>query len=294
YDRLPGKGYTFLFKVLPLLIAILGSIAMVVQHFFLQGSSMPIGPSVSSERVTIPLDFIDLEVYRYLLEIDNHLLFQSFESLPPLAFPGWTLAFGLMVWLLVGLGLVLVSLFNRMQFVISMGLIIFLLTLIGVNGLHIGGVNTNLATIILMAGLVLPSAIIHTFFIDWSLGKRAAVILPLALLTLPLLVWLGEANKGALLLAENLSIFGLAIAAIFMLYIGHAVISAFFVGLAKLNRGVGLKISWHLTILSLIYLLFFLFLLLRITGNVQADIPVPPVVILFLVVGIIGYFETKR
>lgn len=294
YDRLPGKGYTFLFKVLPLLIAILGSIAMVVQHFFLQGSSMPIGPSVSSERVTIPLDFIDLEVYRYLLEIDNHLLFQSFESLPPLAFPGWTLLFGLVMWLLMGLGLVLVSLFNRMQFVISMGLIIFLLTLIGVNGLHIGGVNTNLATIILLSGLVLPSVLIHTFFGDWSGGRRAAVILPIALLTLPLLLWLGEVNNGKLLVSENLSIFGLAIASLFLLYIGHTVISSLFVGLAKLNTGLGLKISWHLSILSFIYLSFILFLLLRITGNIQWELPAPPVVLLFLAVGILGYFETKR
>src|SRR5690606_15289693 len=207
---------------------------------------------------------------------------------------GWTITFGVTLWLLIGLGLVLISLFNRMQFVISMGLIIFLLTLVGVNGLHIGGLNTNLATIILMAGLVLPSAIIHTFFLDWSLGRRAAVILPLAVLTLPVMLWLGEANQGSLLIAENLSIFGLAVAALFMLYIGHAGISSLFVGLAKLNRGVGLKISWHITILSLIYLLFFLFLLLRVTGNVQWDLPVPPTVLLFLVVGILGYFETKR
>src|SRR5690606_9913717 len=126
------------------------------------------------------------------------------------------------------------------------------------------------------------------------LGRRTAVILPIALLTLPLLLWLGEVQEGALLLAGNLSIFGMAISALFMLYIGHAVVSSFFVGLAKLNRGVGLKISWHLTILSLIYLLFFLFLLLRITGNLQADVPLPPIVVLFSVVGILGYFETKN
>ena len=294
YTRLPGKPYTFLYKGLPLLLVIMGSIAMIGYHFLLKGSGMPVAPSTSSEMVKVPLDFLDLEVYQYLLETDNYLLFQSFESLPPLAFPGWTLAFGAMIWLLMGLGLVLISLFNRMQFVISMGLVIFLLTLIGVNGLHIGGLNTNLATMILMAGLVLPSAIIHTFFIGWTLGRRTAVILPIAILTLPLLLWLGEAGHGALLIAENLSIFGLAIAALFMLYIGHSVISSLFVGLAKLNRGVGLKISWHLTILSLIYLLFFLFLLLRITGNVQTDIPAPPIMVLFLVVGILGYFETKR
>lgn len=293
-NRLPGKPYTFLFKGLPLFIVILGSIAMVGYHFFLQGSGMPIAPVVSSERVKVPLDFIDLEVYRYLLETENHLLFQSFESLPPIAFPNWTLAFGLTVWLLMGLGLVLVSLFNRMQFVISMGLIIFLLTLIGVNGLHIGGVNTNLATMVLLVGFILPTAVIHTFFMDWSLGKRTAVILPIALLTLPLLLWLGEVNNGGLMIAENLSIFGLAIAALFMLYIGHSVISGLYVGLAKLNRGIGLKISWHISILSFIYLLFILFLLLRITGNVQWEVPAPPVVLLLLAAGILGYVETRR
>ncbi len=294
HTRLPGKQYTLLFKGLPLLFLILGSMAMIGYHFPFKGSSMPIAPAASSEMVKIPLDFLDLEVHQYLVETENYLLFQSFESLPPLAFPVLTLAFGLAVWLLMGVGLVLVSLFNRMQFVISMGLIIFLLTLIGVNGLHIGGVNTNLATMVLMVGLILPSAIIHTFCIDWGLGKRTAVILPLALVTLPLLLWLGDVNKGSLLISENMAMFGLAIAALFMLYIGHAVISSLFVGLAKLNRGVGLKISWHVTVLSLIYLLFLLFLLLRITGNVLWDIPTPPVVLLFLVVGILGYFETRR
>lgn len=294
YTKLPAKPFIFLFIGLPLVLAVLGGAAMIGYHFFLAGSSMPIAPSTNSEMVTIPLDFLDLEVYQYQLEAENYLLFQRFESLPPVAFPGWTLVFGLTVWLLMSIGLVLVSLFNRMQFVISMGLIIFLLTLTGVNGLNIGGVNTNLATIILMAGLVLPSAIVHTFFFNWSLGKRTVAILPIALLTLPLLLWLGEVTNGGLLVSENLSIFSLAVAALFMLYVGHAPISSLFVGLARLNRGVGLKISWHISVISLIYLLLFLFLLLKITGNVQWDIPTPPVVVLFLFVGILGYFETKR
>src|SRR5690606_19114439 len=63
---------------------------------------------------------------------------------------------------------------------------------------------------------------------------------------------------------------------------------------AKLNRGIGLKISWHISILSFIYLLFILFLLLRITGNVQWEVPAPPVVLLFLAAGILGYVETRR
>src|SRR5690606_11810890 len=101
--------------------------------------------------------------------------------------------------------------------------------------------------------------------------------LPIALLTLPLLLGLGEAVNGALLLAENLSLFAMAVTGLFMLYTGHAVISSVYVLLAKLNKGVGLKISWHITVISILYLLFFLFLLLRITGNFQWDAPIPPV-----------------
>ncbi|HLT07675.1 MAG TPA: hypothetical protein VK014_09120 [Cyclobacteriaceae bacterium] len=294
YNRLPGRFYTFLFKAVPFALAIAGCIVMLVWHFFFSGSSMPIVPAPSADLIKVPFDFFDLGIYQYLLEVDNYVLFEHFESLPPQSFPGWTTAFGISIWLAIVIGLVLVSLFNRMQFVLSMGLIIFLLTLTGVNGLNIGGISNNMPTIILMVGLILPAAIVHTFYSHWGLGKRTAVILPIALLTLPLLLGLGEAVNGALLLAENLSLFAMAVTGLFMLYTGHVVISSVYVLLAKLNKGVGLKISWHITVISILYLLFFLFLLLRITGNFQWDAPIPPVRILFLIVGVLGYFETKR
>src|SRR5690606_30250636 len=102
-----------------------------------------------------------------------------------------------------------------------MGLLIFLLTLTGVNGLNIGGLNTNLPMMILLIGMVLPAAVIHTFYMHWGIGKRTAVILPIALLTFPLLVYLGDATEGELLLSEHLSLLGMAVSAIFMLYIGQ-------------------------------------------------------------------------
>lgn len=294
YTRLPGKFLSFFFKWLPATVLILAVVALLAFYFFFPGISMPVSPTSVSEMVKIPLDFLDLHVHRYLLETENYLIFQSFESLPPVTFPGLTLTFGLSVWLLMGIGLTLISLFDRMQFVLSMGLVIILLTLSGVNGLNIGGINTNLATMILLAGFVVPAALIHTFFFHWGIGRRVMVILPVALLTLPLLLWLGEAPSGELLVSENLSMLAMGVAALFMLYIGHAVVSSAYVLLAKLNRGVGLKISWHISIITLIYLLLFLFLLLRITGNVHLDITIPPVQVLILLVGTLGYFETKR
>src|SRR5690606_41233471 len=101
-------------------------------------------PAPSADLIKVPFDFFDLGIYQYLLEVDNYVLFEHFESLPPQSFPGWTTAFGISIWLAIVIGLVLVSLFNRMQFVLSMGLIIFLLKITGVNGLNIGGISNNM------------------------------------------------------------------------------------------------------------------------------------------------------
>lgn len=293
YTKLPGKFLSFLFKGLPLLIAIGGSILLIISHFFFVGVSMPVKTEIFSEMLKVPLGFFDLEVHQYVLETRNYLLFQNFSSLPPVVFPTLTLVFGAVIWLLIGIGVSLVSLFDRMQFIISMGVVIFLLTLTGVNGLNIGGINTNLAMMILLIGVVLPAVLIHTFCFDWSLAKRVAVILPIALLTLPLLLILGDVTEGRLLISENLSILCLAVSTMFMLYVGHTVISSVFVLLVKLNKGVRLKISWHLSLITLIYLLFFLFLLLKATGNISFKISSPPVLIVLLIVGILGFFETK-
>ena len=281
-----------LFKGLPLAVAVTGSILLIFYHFFLGQKSMPVKPGIFAEMINIPLDFLDLGVYKLKLETQNYLLFQVFESMPPQVFTNLTLVFGIAVWLLVSIGICLIVQFKRMYFILSMVLVIFLLTLTGVNGLNVGGISTNWAYIILLIGVVFPAAVIHTFLDHWPVLKKVAVILPIALLTMPLLVFLGDVPSGEILVSEHAGMLGSIIAAIFMLYIGHAFMSSVFVLLAKLNKGVGLKISWHLTIIFLVYLIFCILLLLRIMGSF-VFIPMPPVFTLFLFVGILGYFETK-
>lgn len=294
YTKLPGGFLNLLFKGLPGVLVILGSFLLVFFPYFFSGNAMPVAAGIFSEMVKIPLDFIDLKVYRFPLETENYLLFQNFESLPPATFPHVTLAFGLALWLLLGIGVSMISMLQRMQFVLAMVLVTFLLTLTGVNSLNIGGINTNLPMMFLIAGFVLPAAVIHTFFDHWTAQKRTAVILPVILLIFPVLVWVGDAPAGELVISENISMLGLAVAALFMLYIGHVVISSIFVLLAKLNQGVGIRISWHLGILSLIYIAFCFFLLLKLTGNIPFDVPSPPIALLLVPVGILGYYENKR
>src|SRR5690606_37649128 len=142
-----------LFKGLPMAVAVAGSILLIAYHFFLGQRGMPVEPGVIAEMINIPLDFPDLGVYKFKLETQNYLLFQVFDSLPPMIFTNLTLVFGTTIWLLVAIGLCLVVQFKKMHFILSMAVVIFLLTLTGVNSLNVGGVNTNLALAILLAGV---------------------------------------------------------------------------------------------------------------------------------------------
>jgi hypothetical protein len=86
----------------------------------------------------------------------------------------------------------------------------------------------------------------------------------------------------------------LVVSAIFTVYIGHSFISNVYVLLARLNRGVGIKITWHLTVISLLYLLMMALMFLSITGGLNTSVPLPPFQYLYIILGILGYIETER
>lgn len=292
-EKFAEKFQFILFRVFPLTAVVVGSLLLIVYHF-IQGDTMPIKAALFADMVTIPLDFFDLKVDQYVLETENYLLFQQFESLPPLVRSSYSLVFGVVLFLLVSLGLVLVSFFDRTPFGFSMVAIIFLLTLTGVNSLHIGGLNTNLPMMLLMAGMVLPTVVLHTFYHRWNAFKRMLLVFPLGLLTVFILIQGAGAVSPGLLMAENITMFGLAVAAIFLVYTGHAVLSSVFILLVKLNKGVGLKISWHLTLLFLAYLGVLIFIFLTLTGHAMPGIGTAPIPFLLLGAGVLGYFETKN
>src|SRR5690554_5494341 len=108
-EKLSGKFQLMLFKALPLTMLVSGSLLLLIYHFFFREYGMPVEAGLIAEMVTVPLGFPDLEIYKYVLETENYLIFQKFESLPPLIVPQFTLGFGVIVVFLLCLGLVLVS-----------------------------------------------------------------------------------------------------------------------------------------------------------------------------------------
>lgn len=279
---------------LPAGLAILGSLALILLHFFYKDASLPLVPGLVVGYINVPLDIIPMGFAQFTLETQNYLLFQVFESLPPVGFPRIVQGIGILFWVLFSLGVTLITGFRRYPFVIGMGVAIFLLVVSGINALNIGGVHSNTGLIIAFSGLLLPALLIHTFFSNLPFGKRSLLIFAFSAGTWALLIYLSPETAPTLLLAENSSLLALSIAALFLAYIGHAVISAFYVLLAKLNRGMGIKIVWHFCILSLLYLIMVALIFLRMMGELNLGIPLPPVFVLFIVVSLLGYVETHH
>ncbi len=283
----------FGFILLPALLTVLAALGGIVLQFLGYSPALPILAGITAEKVNIPLDVLSLGFATFILETQNYLIFQVFESLPPRLFPTFTQLTGGILWLLFSLAVTLFTDFKRYYFIAAIGAVIFLLTLGGLNGLNIGGIGSNNALILALAGLILPAVLIQTFFESKGWTFRTIWILTLSGVTYFLLIWLSGAVAPTLLFTENLSLMAAAVSGIFLIYIGHGAISAIYLMLATLNRGIGLRISWHLTIFAILYLGMLVLIFLRLMGEVDLGFPLPPTFVLFVLTGILAYVDNR-
>ncbi|GAB2997528.1 hypothetical protein GCM10027284_14210 [Cyclobacterium sediminis] len=252
----------------------------------------PIGLLTLSEKINVPLDSFQSTSGLLEFEVQNFLLFDQFDPLPPQAFPKLIQVMGLGIWLLLLLFIVLLTLLKRQAFLIGAGLLILLLSISGVNSLNIGGIGTNYALAISLLFLLVPASIIHLFFNDIiSLGFRVVLIIGLGLLCLVVLIYFSQAVSPTYLFSENIFLMALVMAAAFMLYIGHAFVSGAYLFLAKLNRDVGIKIGWHFAIISSLYLVLMALVFLGVTGDWNKWY-LPSFQLLLVLVGLVGYFDS--
>ncbi|MDO6437604.1 tetratricopeptide repeat protein [Cyclobacterium sp. 1_MG-2023] len=252
----------------------------------------PIGLITLSERINVPLDSFQSTSGLLEFEVQNFLLFDQFDPLPPQAFPKLIQVMGIGIWLLLLLFIVLVTLLKRQAFLIGAGLLILLLSISGVNSLNIGGIGTNYALAISLLFLLVPASVIHLFFNDIiGLGLRLVLIIGLGLLGLAVLIYFSQAVSPTYLFSENIFLMALVMAAAFMLYIGHAFVSGAYLFLAKLNRDVGIKIGWHYAIISSLYLVLMALVFLEVTGDWNKWY-LPSFQLLLVLVGVVGYFDS--
>ncbi|MCL6259101.1 tetratricopeptide repeat protein [Aquiflexum sp. TKW24L] len=277
-------------KGLPISLSVIGGLFLLFSSFFWERGIMPVLPGIFSEAVSVPVKLVQVGGELVKIEMDNFLLFQNFESLPALTFPNLSLLFGGLVWLLFSLGLALISTLKKLYFTAATALVIFLLAFSGINGLNIGGISTNYPLIGLMAGILIPLIGLSFFATSWGILGRFFVILFSGSATLYLLTVVSDIPSPWLWLGENSAFPAAVISVIFLLHIGHAFISGSSILLIKLNKGTGIKITWHILFIFLIYFFLVFFSFLDITGEVDLPFPILPPVILMLIGGLIGYF----
>lgn len=284
------KFDNIILKGLPISLSVIGGLFLLFSSFIWRRGIMPVLPGIFSEAVSVPVKLVQVGGELVRIEMDNFLLFQNFESIPALVYPSLTLLFGSLVWLLFSLGLALISTLKKLYFTAAAALTIILLAFSGINGLNIGGISSNYALIGLMAGIMIP--LIGLSFIAglWGIWRRFFVILISGSVTLYLLTQISEISSPWLWLGENSAFPAAVVSVVFLMHIGHAFISGSSILLIKLNKGTGIKISWHILFIFLIYFFLVFFSFLDITGEVDLPFPILPPVILMLIGGLIGYY----
>lgn len=283
----------FFFKVLPILLLLIGGLFLLFSFFIWDRAIMPILPGVFSESISVPISFVQLATELIPIEMNNFLLFQSFESVAPTYFPNVTLLYGAVIWLLFNIGLSLVSTLKKMYFIGASALVIFLLAFSSINGLDIGGISSNYALIFLLLGILIPLVVISFFAEHWGILARFLVIFLSGTITLFILATVSDIPSPWIWLSENSAFPAAIISTLFLLHIGHSMISGSALFLIKLNKGTGLKISFHLILIFLIYFLLILFTLLDIMGEVNLPFPTLPPILLMLICGVIGIFIVR-
>lgn len=277
-------------KGLPISLSVVGGLFLLFSSFVWERGIMPVLPGIFSEAVSVPVKLVQVGGELVRIEMDNFLLFQNFESIPALVYPSLTLLFGSLVWILFSLGLALISTLKKLYFTAATALVIFLLAFSGINGLNIGGISSNYALIGLMAGILIPLIGLSFFAPSWGILRRFLVILISGSATLYLLTRVSEIPSPWLWLGENSAFPAAVVSVVFLMHIGHAFISGSSILLIKLNKGTGIKITWHILFIFLIYFFLVFFSFLDLTGEVDLPFPILPPVILMLISGLIGYF----
>jgi tetratricopeptide (TPR) repeat protein len=283
----------FILKGLPFIFLLAAGFFLFFSYFFWDKGIMPILPGIFTENITVPVNFIKLAGELIPIEMDNFLVFQNYESLPPQFFSQVTFFYGALIWILFLLGICLISTLKKMYFIGASALLIFLLTFSGINGLNIGGISSNYALIALISGTLIPIILLSFFGEHWEILPRFLVVAVFGTASLYLLGSFSEINSPWLWLAENAILPASIITVLFLLHIGHSVISGAALFLIKLNKGTGLKISYHLILIFLLYFLLTLFTLLDIMGEVNLPFPTIPPLFLMVIGGIMGFFVVK-
>lgn len=243
------------------------------------------------DSVGIPFQKIDFGELSFQITLDNFLIFQEFEAITPMKRIPESFLFAAVFFVTLVSILTLFSSLNKFYFIAAGIFWILLLTLGNFNGLNIVSPSANYSLLIVLTGGVLPMVLLHiwgqnlSFYLKWiiiSLSLTGAVFL---------LIQLSPIIRPDLFLAEHTLVLAIGLSLFWMAWVGHGFISGIYILLSRINQNVGIRISWQIALISLIYILLLFSMLLDLTGEVNLPFPVFNPLFLVLPIGFFGWYS---
>jgi hypothetical protein len=277
-------------KLIPLAIGASGIFLWLMYAIMDKSSGLSLTPVFFTETIKIPLDYISIGDLKFPIEVDNLLIFQFFDSIPHQPIISLNYSFYYVFLILFSFVLISISYLKNIPFFIGTAIACFIISLSGFQDLNIGGVASYWPLGIVFLVTLLPLYLFryHISSMNWSLKW---LIQSLALvLTLWILKDNSQEYSSGLLLSENFLLPGVLLSGCFLIYVGHSFIAGITHFLLKINQNVGVKITYHITIVFILWLIFNIIQLLNFIGETKVNFFNVPAYYFMLLVGIMGYF----
>lgn len=243
------------------------------------------------DRIAIPFDWIQIGPISFPLTVDNYLIFQEYYSFPSAFKITESYLFAGLIFLLSVSFLAMLTDFQKLAIVAGGIGWIVLLTICNFNGLNIGGVNSNFPLILVLVGSLGPVIIIHIWGQNLSFLFKWIIIALCVGTSIFLLSYFSNITFPLLYISEYTTVLAIGLSIAWMFWNGHSFVSGSYILLAKINQGVGVKISYQIAVISLGYLALLFLLFMEVTGsNATPFLGFSPF-ILILPVGILGWFS---
>ncbi|MEY3647154.1 MAG: hypothetical protein RLZ13_36 [Bacteroidota bacterium] len=281
-------------KLLPLFFMATGIILAAYSILSPKYTHPNLQPGAFVDRLPVPFSKVQVGGIEIPIQVDHFLVFQNYQVTPYPFTTTENYLFGIFVFLLSITVLANLSQFKKIPFLGAGIGWIMLLTLSNFNGLNIGGLNSNLPLLLVLAATLIPTIFFHVWGSQYPLWIRWVVLAATTGGTLTTLLSISPINEPSLYLAEQSLILGLGMSIAWIFWQGHGILSGLLILISKANAGLTTKTSIQFAVVALVYIGLLFALLLHVNGEFSLPFTNFSPFYLVLPLGLFGWISTRE
>ncbi len=281
-------------KLLPLFFLAIGTILASYSILSTKYTYSNLQAGAFVDRLPVPFSTVQIGSLEIPIQVDHFLIFQNYQVTPYPSTATENYLYGLFVFFLSITILANLSQFKKIPFLGAGIGWILLLTLSNFNGLNIGGLNSNLPLLLVLAATLIPTIFFHVWGSQYSLRVRWLVLAATTGGMLISLLWISPIIEPSLYLAEQSLILGLGLSIAWIFWQGHGILSGLLILISKANTGLSTKTSIQFAVVALVYLGLLVLLLLHINGEFPLPFSNFSPLYLILPLGLFGWISTRE